>query len=253
MSRTDGLPTADAALLARLEAAAPGTVAARASDRLSFAHDASHYLLVPDAVVTPKDTAQVAELLRTSAAHGLTLTFRSGGTSLSGQATDDGVLVDTRRDFRGIEILDDAARVRVQPRPDRLPVLWHPVEVQGTDRRPRRDEGARDRRTAVGDRPRSAARRGRRGILHRGTDTPPRGGGDRRGRRGGVRRRHGPAAAARRRVSPPSSSVPPAPRRNSASTRPCWGWPPQPPRTSSGRRSGAAAPSPGTGDCCTPN
>ncbi|WP_060886023.1 FAD-binding and (Fe-S)-binding domain-containing protein, partial [Streptomyces caniscabiei] len=115
MSRTDGLLTPDATLLARLEAAAPGTVAARASDRLAFAHDASHYLLVPDAVVTPKDATQVAELLRTSAAHGLSLTFRSGGTSLSGQATNDGILVDTRRHFRGIEILDDGDRVRVQP------------------------------------------------------------------------------------------------------------------------------------------
>ena len=64
MSRTEDLLTADATLLARLEAAAPGGVAARASDRLSFAHDASHYLLVPDAVVTPKDTSQVAALLR---------------------------------------------------------------------------------------------------------------------------------------------------------------------------------------------
>ncbi|MDX2606186.1 FAD-binding and (Fe-S)-binding domain-containing protein [Streptomyces caniscabiei] len=115
MSRTDGLLTPDATLLARLEAAAPGTVAARASDRLAFAHDASHYLLVPDAVITPKDATQVAELLRTSAAHGLSLTFRSGGTSLSGQATNEGVLVDTRRHFRGIEILDDGDRVRVQP------------------------------------------------------------------------------------------------------------------------------------------
>lgn len=118
MSRTDragGLVAADTSLLARLEAAAPGAVAARALDRLSFAHDASHYLLVPDAVVTPKDAAQVAALLRASAAHGLSLTFRSGGTSLSGQATNDGVLVDTRRNFRGVEILDDGARVRVQP------------------------------------------------------------------------------------------------------------------------------------------
>jgi hypothetical protein len=85
----------DAALVAALEAAAPGTVAARASDRLGFAHDASHYLLVPQAVVTPRDAAQVAALLRVSAARGMPLTFRSGGTSLSGQATNDGVLVDT--------------------------------------------------------------------------------------------------------------------------------------------------------------
>lgn len=114
MSRTD-LLVPDPTLLARLAEAAPGAVSARVSDRLSFAHDASHYLLVPQAVVTPRDAAQMAALLRVSAAHGLPLTFRSGGTSLSGQATNDGVLVDTRRHFRGIEILDDGARVRVQP------------------------------------------------------------------------------------------------------------------------------------------
>ena len=115
VQRERDLLTADAGLLAALEEAAPGAVAARVSDRLSFAHDASHYLLVPQAVVAPRDPAQVAALLRVSAARGVPLTFRSGGTSLSGQATADGVLVDTRRNFRDIEVLDDGARVRVQP------------------------------------------------------------------------------------------------------------------------------------------
>ncbi len=114
MSRTDQ-PAIALTPLAHVAEAAPGAVAARISDRLAFAHDASHYLLVPQAVVTPRDASQVAALLRVSAAHALPLTFRSGGTSLSGQATNDGVLVDTRRNFRGIEILDDGARVRVQP------------------------------------------------------------------------------------------------------------------------------------------
>src|SRR3954470_19496247 len=113
--RDDDLLAVDADLVAALDAAAPGTVAARASDRLGFAHDASHYLLVPQAVAAPRDAGQVAALLRVSAARGMPLTFRSGGTSLSGQATNDGVLVDTRRNFRGIEVLDDGARVRVQP------------------------------------------------------------------------------------------------------------------------------------------
>jgi D-lactate dehydrogenase len=113
--RDDDLLSPDAALVAALEKAAPGAVAARATDRLGFAHDASHYLLVPQAVVAPWDAGQVAALLRVSAARAVPLTFRSGGTSLSGQATNDGVLVDTRRNFRGIEVLDDGARVRVQP------------------------------------------------------------------------------------------------------------------------------------------
>lgn len=84
-------------------------------DRLAMAHDASHYLLVPEIVLTPSTRAEVAELFRSNAKEGRALTFRSGGTSLSGQAISDSVLVDTRESFRGITVLDDGERVRVQP------------------------------------------------------------------------------------------------------------------------------------------
>jgi D-lactate dehydrogenase len=102
-------------LLAALEAAVPGGVRTRATDRFSMAHDASHYLLTPQAVIAPADAAQVAALLRACAEHLAPLTFRSGGTSLSGQAVTDGLLVDTRRHFRSVEILDSGGKVRVQP------------------------------------------------------------------------------------------------------------------------------------------
>ncbi len=46
---------------------------------------------------------------------GVPLTFRGGGTSLSGQALSDSVLVDTRTRFQGIEVLDEGRRVRVEP------------------------------------------------------------------------------------------------------------------------------------------
>src|SRR3954449_6194148 len=65
--RDDDLLAVDADLVTALDAAAPGMVAARASDRLGFAHDASHYLLVPQAVVAPWDADQVGALLRGSA------------------------------------------------------------------------------------------------------------------------------------------------------------------------------------------
>jgi D-lactate dehydrogenase len=110
-----GLRSANPQLLAALEDATPSAVAARASDRLGFAHDASHYLFVPQAVVTPRDARQVAILITVAAAQGVPLTFRSGGTSLSGQASTDGVLVDSRAHFRAITVLDDGTRVRVQP------------------------------------------------------------------------------------------------------------------------------------------
>jgi D-lactate dehydrogenase len=104
-----------AGLLDALKAVAPDDVRTRASDRLRMAHDASHYLLTPCAVVTPRDAAQVVAVLRLGAEHGVPLTFRSGGTSLSGQAVTDNLLVDTRRHFRDVQVLDDGERVRVQP------------------------------------------------------------------------------------------------------------------------------------------
>ena len=91
-------------------------VRSRATDRLALGHDASHFALTPSAVVPPRRTRrEVGRLFAVSAAQGVPMTFRSGGTSLSGQGVTDGILVDTRRHFRDIEILDGGARVRVGP------------------------------------------------------------------------------------------------------------------------------------------
>ncbi len=87
----------------------------RPLDLARMAHDASHYLLEPTVVVVARDGSDVAEAVRLAARHGVPVTFRSGGTSLSGQAQTNGVLIDTRRGFRGIEVLDAGARVRCQP------------------------------------------------------------------------------------------------------------------------------------------
>jgi len=116
-SSRSGLPATSPDLLSALRGAvrAPDGVRHRATDRLAQANDASHYLLVPQAVVVPDGAAEVANLLRVSAAQGVSLTFRSGGTSLSGQGVTGGVMVDTRRHFRAVQVLDDGMRVRVQP------------------------------------------------------------------------------------------------------------------------------------------
>lgn len=87
----------------------------RSIDRFARAHDASHYLLIPDAVLTPKDATGVASAFAAVRAAGRTLTFRSGGTSLSGQAVSGDILVDTRSNFRGIHIEKDGRIVRVGP------------------------------------------------------------------------------------------------------------------------------------------
>ena len=90
-------------------------VTTRAFDRVASAVDASHYLLTPDAVVVPNDIAEIVQLFRYASASGRALTFRSGGTSLSGQASTDNILVDTRAHFRRIQIDADGAIARVQP------------------------------------------------------------------------------------------------------------------------------------------
>jgi len=87
----------------------------RAIDLHANAHDASHFLLIPQAMVVAEDAADVGRLMRAGRAAGMPVTLRSGGTSLSGQGVSDGLLVDVRRNFRRIDILDDGLRVRVQP------------------------------------------------------------------------------------------------------------------------------------------
>lgn len=90
-------------------------ISTRATDRLASAHDASHYQLTPQLVASPASMEQVAKLFAVSQTRRVPLTFRSGGTSLSGQAGTSSVLVDTRRHFRNIEVLDGGLSVRTGP------------------------------------------------------------------------------------------------------------------------------------------
>ncbi|GAA3207329.1 FAD-binding and (Fe-S)-binding domain-containing protein [Oerskovia jenensis] len=83
--------------------------------RVAQAHDASHYLLRPEAVARAHDVPDVVAAFAEARRRGLSVTFRSGGTSLSGQASGAGLLVDTRTRFTRVEVLDDGARVRCQP------------------------------------------------------------------------------------------------------------------------------------------
>ncbi|MCB7135859.1 FAD-binding and (Fe-S)-binding domain-containing protein [Cellulosimicrobium marinum] len=83
--------------------------------RVAHAHDASHYLLRPDVVVRAHDRDGVVAALGEAHRRGLPVTFRSGGTSLSGQASGGGVLVDTRTRFTRVEVLDGGERVRCEP------------------------------------------------------------------------------------------------------------------------------------------
>src|SRR5882672_4426587 len=67
----------------------PERILIRPIERIAFASDASFYRLVPRAVIQPKTTEEIKHLFRFSHQEGIPLTFRAGGTSLSGQAITD--------------------------------------------------------------------------------------------------------------------------------------------------------------------
>ena len=96
-------------------AAAPERVLDREIDRIAFASDASVYRMVPRAVVLAHTVEEVGALFRASRAAAIPLTFRAAGTSLSGQAVTDGILVEVARHWRRIDVLDGGKRVRAQP------------------------------------------------------------------------------------------------------------------------------------------
>jgi D-lactate dehydrogenase len=87
----------------------------RLIDRVSFASDAGFYYLLPKAIVQPVSEAEVAGLFRFSREQKVPIVFRTGGTSLSGQAITDGILVDLSRYWNKVEVEEEGRAVRVQP------------------------------------------------------------------------------------------------------------------------------------------
>jgi D-lactate dehydrogenase len=82
---------------------------------LAYGTDASFYRLVPRIVVKARSPDEVARLVRLAGRLGVPLTFRTAGTSLSGQAVTDSVLVVLAGGGRGWEILDGGGRIALEP------------------------------------------------------------------------------------------------------------------------------------------
>ncbi len=87
----------------------------RPMDLVAFAADASFYRLIPRAVVFASSVEEVRRLFRLSRDRRVPMTFRAAGTSLSGQSVSDGILVEVARNWRGIQVLEGGAKVKVQP------------------------------------------------------------------------------------------------------------------------------------------
>ena len=90
-------------------------VRARLIDRIAYANDASYFRLVPQAVVQPGSISEIQSLFKFTQQKKIPMTFRAAGTSLSGQAVTDGILVDISKHWDTYSIEDNAKHIRFQP------------------------------------------------------------------------------------------------------------------------------------------
>ncbi|MFG2644760.1 FAD-binding and (Fe-S)-binding domain-containing protein [Streptomyces sp. NPDC048370] len=93
----------------------PEKVLSKISDLVRYASDASPYRFVPQVVVVAEDVDDISAILSYAHGKGREVVFRAAGTSLNGQAQGEDILVDVRRHWVGVEVLDDGARARIRP------------------------------------------------------------------------------------------------------------------------------------------
>jgi D-lactate dehydrogenase len=90
-------------------------VLSRPIDLIRYATDASPYRLFPKVVVIARTVDDIRKLLDYARQNQETVTFRGAGTSLSGQAQTDGILVDVRQHWAGVNVESGGRRLRARP------------------------------------------------------------------------------------------------------------------------------------------
>ncbi len=83
--------------------------------RLAYGTDASFYRLVPQVVAQVADETEVVGLLAACRRHGAPVTFRAAGTSLSGQAVSDSVLMILGGGWNKATVEQGGDAIRLQP------------------------------------------------------------------------------------------------------------------------------------------
>ncbi|MCZ8229494.1 FAD-binding and (Fe-S)-binding domain-containing protein [Flavobacterium sp.] len=82
---------------------------------LAYGTDASFYRLIPKMVLLVHSEAEVVAIIKAANALNIALTFRAAGTSLSGQAITDSVLVVATHGWKNYELLDDKQKIKLEP------------------------------------------------------------------------------------------------------------------------------------------
>jgi D-lactate dehydrogenase len=82
---------------------------------LAYGTDASFYRLIPKIVVLAHNEREVIEIITQAKKLDIALTFRAAGTSLSGQAISDSVLVVATHGWKNFELLDNNQKIKLEP------------------------------------------------------------------------------------------------------------------------------------------
>mgnify|MGYP001198511069 CR=1 FL=1 len=82
---------------------------------IAYGTDASFYRLIPKIVINVENELEVQRILREAGTLELPVTFRAAGTSLSGQAITDSILVRMGRGWTDYRVFDQANKIRLQP------------------------------------------------------------------------------------------------------------------------------------------
>lgn len=85
------------------------------ADLVRYTSDASPYRLIPQVVAVARNAEDLAALLKYATSKTRGITFRSGGTSLNGQAQGGDILVDVRRHFSNVIAEDEGNILRCSP------------------------------------------------------------------------------------------------------------------------------------------
>ncbi|MFE9299692.1 FAD-binding and (Fe-S)-binding domain-containing protein [Streptomyces sp. NPDC006856] len=106
-------PAASPAFIAALRSAVRGASDFGSAARALTTMDASNYRRVPLGVLAPRDADDIAAALTVCREYGVPVVPRGGGTSIAGQATGTGLVLDLTRHLRTILDVDPAARTAV--------------------------------------------------------------------------------------------------------------------------------------------
>ena len=82
---------------------------------LAYGTDAGFYRLIPKIVVQAETEKDVVLVLKLAHEYRLPVTFRAAGTSLSGQAISDSILITLGGGWKKCSIADDASTITLQP------------------------------------------------------------------------------------------------------------------------------------------